>query len=587
MTGPSGTSGPDERRRSRRDRELASLYATARSLAALGEVDEVLTAIVRHAHELMGADLTYLSVLEGEHLSMRASAGVVSAAFTSAEVSSTTGIGGRVIATRSPAWVSNYLTEESIEHSPAFDQLVRDEGLIALLGVPLLAPPDRVLGILYVADRVDRNFDPDEVALLSALADHASVALENARLYDESRSALLQLQDAYRTIERSGQVHEALGRVVLTGGGEAEVATLLGDSLGGRVTMLNRRDQVVATRRDAADASHEPGAPEPPWSAALVESRRTGKAVVTQQAGAWETVNAITTGDAYLGAIVWRHAAAPQPVDVRTIERASHIVGLLTLKQEAVVQAEERLRGEVLTELIRSGPSLSSELVSRGQALGIHLAGFNAIVVVEPGGVDATQAHRRLVSVAREWHGLVGTYAGLAALALHSDDLTLTVRSLHRGLRAQLGTPVVVCGAGVDGSGFARGFALASRCARVLVLAGVDDLGTTTVENGMYAALFDPERGEELDAFLDSALGDLLQHDRRHNTVLVATLTSYFACNGNVARTAREMHVHNNTLLKRLDRVASVLGADWSLPDRALPLQLALRLHELRAGLAG
>lgn len=578
---------PDERRRGRRDRELASLYATARSLAALGEVDEVLAAIVRHAHELMGADLTYLSVLDGEHLSMRASAGVVSAAFTSAEVSSSTGIGGRVIATRSPAWVSNYLTEDSIEHSPAFDQLVRDEGLTALLGVPLLAPPDRVLGILYVADRVDRRFDPDEVALLSALADHASVALENARLYDESRSALLQLQDAYRTIERSGQVHEALGRVVLTGGGETEVATLLGDSLGGRVTMLNRRDQVVATRRDAEDASaHEPGTPDPTWSAALVESRRTGKAVVTQQPGGWETVNAITTGDTYLGAIVWWHAAAPQPVDVRTIERASHIVGLLTLKQEAVVQAEERLRGEVLTELIRSGPSLSSELLSRGQALGIDLAGFNAVVVVEPGSVDVTQAHRRLVSVAREWHGLVGTYAGRAALALHSDDLTLTARSLHRGLRAQLGTPVVVCGAAVDPAGFARAFALASRCARVLVLAGVDDLGTTTVENGMYAALFDPDRGDELDAFLQSSLGDLLHHDRRHNTVLVETLTSYFACQGNVARTARELHVHNNTVLKRLDRVASVLGTEWSSPDRALPLQLALRLHELRAGLA-
>lgn len=575
-----------EERRSARERELASLYATARSLAALGEVDEVLSAIVRHAHELMGVDLTYLSVLDGDHLRMRASAGAVSAEFTNAEVSSTTGIGGRVIATRSPFWVSSYLTEPAIEHSSAFDALVRDEGLVALLGVPLLAA-GRVLGILYVADRVERPYTPDEVALLSALADHASVALENARLYEESRAALAELQAAYRTIERSGQVHEALGRVVLTGGGEAEVAALLHEALGGRVTMLDRHDAVVATRTDPLHVGADgPGEPSKNWRTALLESRREGRSVTAEERGGWQTVTAINTGDAYLGAIVWWHPARPDPVDVRTVERASHIVGLLALKQEAVVQAEERVRGEVLTELIRSAQPLGPELLSRGRAMRVDLAAFTALVVVESTGRDAVELHRRLGVAARDWRGLVGIYAGQATLALRSDDLPLTVRSLHRTLRAALGSPVLVCGSALDvGGGFARSFALASRCARVLTLAGVDDVGTTTVENGMYAALFDPERSEELDSFLDATLGDLIAHDRRNRTALVETLATYFAHHGNVARTARAMHVHTNTLLKRLDRVAGVLGEDWNGAHQALPLQLALRLHGLRGAL--
>ena len=49
----------------RRERELASLYATARSLTVLQEVDDVLTAIVRNAHDLVATDVTYLSVTEG------------------------------------------------------------------------------------------------------------------------------------------------------------------------------------------------------------------------------------------------------------------------------------------------------------------------------------------------------------------------------------------------------------------------------------------------------------------------------------------------------------------------------------------
>ena len=36
--------------------------------------------------------------------------------------------------------------------------------------------------------------------------------------------------------------------------------------------------------------------------------------------------------------------------------------------------------------------------------------------------------------------------------------------------------------------------------------------------------------------------------------------------------------------LKRLDCVGSVLAADWRSPDTALQLQVALRLHALRAG---
>ncbi|MFD1052372.1 diguanylate phosphodiesterase, partial [Kibdelosporangium lantanae] len=58
----------------RRQRELASLYATAKSLTALGELDEVLQSIVHHAHDLIGTDFTYLSLVGADgRLSARAS----------------------------------------------------------------------------------------------------------------------------------------------------------------------------------------------------------------------------------------------------------------------------------------------------------------------------------------------------------------------------------------------------------------------------------------------------------------------------------------------------------------------------------
>lgn len=45
--------------------------------------------------------------------------------------------------------------------------------------------------------------------------------------------------------------------------------------------------------------------------------------------------------------------------------------------------------------------------------------------------------------------------------------------------------------------------------------------------------------------------------------------------------TARALHIHTNTLLKRIERIGDLLGHDWQQPDNALRLQLAVHLHDL------
>ena len=40
--------------------------------------------------------------------------------------------------------------------------------------------------------------------------------------------------------------------------------------------------------------------------------------------------------------------------------------------------------------------------------------------------------------------------------------------------------------------------------------------------------------------------------------------------------------MHVNTVTQRLERVGQLLGPDWQKPERALEVQLALRLHRLR-----
>jgi DNA-binding PucR family transcriptional regulator len=62
----------------------------------------------------------------------------------------------------------------------------------------------------------------------------------------------------------------------------------------------------------------------------------------------------------------------------------------------------------------------------------------------------------------------------------------------------------------------------------------------------------------------------------------VLTLETYFAAGSALAKTAERLHIHVNTVTQRLDRIGRLLGPGWQEPERALELQLALRLHRLR-----
>ncbi|MFI6966728.1 helix-turn-helix domain-containing protein [Streptomyces sp. NPDC050255] len=577
----------DADNRPSRERELASLYATARSLTALGDVEDVLESIVRNAHDLIGTDFTYLSLLDDSgSLRITASEGTISAAFRSARIPPGVGLGGKVTESRAPHWVGDYRNVEGLRHDPDFDVVVDNEGLIALLGVPLFVR-DEVIGALFAAHRSERRFRADEIALLSAFADHAAVALDNARLYEESRSALAELQSAYRTIEaqmvvmeRAQSVHEALTEVVLAGGEPQVVAGELAAQMGGEVVILDRGGSLLARSSEAEALGEE-------WQgevlAEVIErARSTGRAVTTAGGdGRRHSAATIRAGDSFLGTVLWSQRQEPSTMDVRSLELATHVVGLLILKDNAAADAAERLSDELLTELIVAGPAVSVTQRTRARSRGIDLDALNVIVSVEADGIAAGELVRHLHVIARQEAGLAGEHLGHATFIVVAEDAEEFARAVQQRLRTELGRSVMVIGERVDGGDWARSFFRATGCMAVARHLGWADLGAATDRFALYALVFDGDRVAELDRFLADSLGPLLAYDAGRSTELVTTLDAYFHHDGNLRRTAEVLQVHLNTLLKRLDRISAVLGYDWRAVDD-LSLRLATRLERLR-----
>ena len=98
---------------------------------------------------------------------------------------------------------------------------------------------------------------------------------------------------------------------------------------------------------------------------------------------------------------------------------------------------------------------------------------------------------------------------------------------------------------------------------------------------GLYRLLYHLRGTPELRAFYDQTLGPLAAYDRRTGGDLLATLEAYFASRANLSETARQLNLHRNSLLYRVQRIEETGQVDLQDPEALLALQVALKARHL------
>ncbi|MEV6836337.1 helix-turn-helix domain-containing protein [Streptomyces sp. NPDC051133] len=568
--------------RRRREAELSALFETAHDLAGLRDLDAVLPAIVQRARSLLGTDVAYLTLNDPPRgdTYMRVTEGSVSARFQQLRLGMGEGLGGLVAQTTRPYVTDDYFKDARFQHTLTIDAGVRDEGLVAILGVPLMLGPN-VIGVLFAADRRARVFERAQIALLGSFAALAAAAIDTANLLTETRAALAGLEraneiirDGSAVIERASDVHDRLAELVLRGGGVHDVAAAVAEVLEGTVEF---------TEADTA----------PPE--ALEASRAEGHAV--RHGSDW--IAAVAAGGELLGALVLRGHPGLDPVDQRTLERAAMVTSLLLLARRSAAEAEQRVRGELLDDLLDARDRDPRLLRERAARLHADLDATQVVLAARLDGpaADADEeaaARRRLWSAASHLaatrHGLAAARDGGTVLLLPlaaGDTATEVARRTARHLGTAVHQPVTV-GASAPVTGLTThpetviaAYAEGRRCLEALHLLGRAGDGAAAEDFGFLGLLLAGER--DVAGFVDRTVGPVVSYDERRGTELLHTLDAYFACGMSPARTKDALHVHVNTVAQRLERVGRLLGQDWQAPGRALEIQLALRLHRLAA----
>ena len=141
---------------------------------------------------------------------------------------------------------------------------------------------------------------------------------------------------------------------------------------------------------------------------------------------------------------------------------------------------------------------------------------------------------------------------------------------------------------GVSASGVGAGpVGLAFRQAR-------EALGLTRQTGGLRIRFFDQinpqnrlldaQSPEGLAAVYDETLRPLADHDALRHTRLLHTLEVFLDQERSLSRTASALHMHRNTLAKRISRIEQILGRSLMATDDLVAIGLGLRALDLLAG---
>ena len=175
---------------------LRILHTVAQAVNRSLDVDEVLRTALDALTHVTGHEMSSLHLLsaDGRHLHLKGERGLP-AKLREVNVLLPVGRGqlGGVAATGATLVLKSAVDDPTL--LPAAREAMRDDRIRGLVCVAIHSR-DRILGTLTLGRRTDDSFTEREVALLEATADQIGIALDNARLYSETRRQLEELQRA-------------------------------------------------------------------------------------------------------------------------------------------------------------------------------------------------------------------------------------------------------------------------------------------------------------------------------------------------------------------------------------------------------
>ncbi|MFF7858518.1 PucR family transcriptional regulator ligand-binding domain-containing protein [Streptomyces sp. NPDC007904] len=396
----------------------------------------------------------------------------------------------------------------------------------------------------------------------------------------------------YALLQRAEEVHRRCTEALLGGGGVPRVLEILAGFTGNPVFLESTDGHLLY----AAGQGPEGADPLQVWEGLRdrhQDDPPAGSALVDVPGGG------AGSGGVRARLVLLPVRSAPAPVHRMAAERAAGLLAVVLMQARQEEELAARGRGDFLTDLAE-GRVTAQDAPAQARVLGFKPGAGPLLPVVmrlgdalppQGGGwaVLARAVAEELASLGvpallgvRPVEGRVPLLLGLRAETERPAVADRVATALRAGVeragmpRPGARPPVVVVGPAGDWTAASAGLRHAAETATAAQ--GLPDRPWYDARRlDIDLLLWRLRDHPDLAAFVDRAIGPLLEHDRRSRPPLLPTLETYLAHAGRKAETARELHLNRQTLYNRLARIGELLGTDLDDPQTVLALSLALR----------
>ena len=460
---------------------------------------------------------------------------------------------------KEPAWIRDELLEDPrVKYVPELEE----ERFQSLVSVPIVGKDGNVIGVISSHTVAPREFTEAEVDVLVSSASLVAGAIENARLYEEMRRRVDEL-------EHLTELGETLAR--------AETLTELLPVVASRAVRLLRADSCHLYLLDPAseELRLQTSSPTSAPARASIGLSELGPELARSRRSPAVSIP-LVANDELLGLLT---AAGTSEVDLARV--VANQVAVAIKKIELIERLTEKNLIKDFFEQLAGGEEIPG-LEGRAARLGCDLDHRYVVLAAAPPSDEL----ERLLGTAIPGSLFDRRDDSLRALLRVPSDgheqLLADVRATQEGL----GGPVAIGLSNVcrGASSFAAGFEEARHALLgTTVLQGTPGV-MTYEELGPYKYLLRmPFDGDVRDAHRD-AVARIAEYDRLRSTALLKTLEEFLRRRGNISATAEALYVHPNTLRQRLRRIGDISGLDLR-KDDWLMVEIAVKMVRLQEAL--
>jgi GAF domain-containing protein len=540
-----------------------TLQQIVSTVASSLELTEVLRAVVTLMSDASGVHACFAYLLEdnGERLVLRAASPPYERQAGKVVMERGEGLAWWAAERGEPAFIrENALDDPRTKYFPELEE----EKFQSLLALPVIGRSGDVIGVITAHTEAPREFSDDEVDFLVTSASLVAGAIENARLYEDARlrvAELEQLTELAEAIARADALEELLQVVV-------EGARPLLAARACHVYLLDPAREEL--ERVASDP--EPGNARPTLGLAELgpELARGGRSSRL-------AVPLVANGE-LIGLLVAEGSAR---VELGRAVASQVAVGL---KKVQVIEqlTEKNLIKDFFEELAGGRPR--GDLEGRAARLGCNLDQPHVVLVAEP----ADERLERALRTAAPGSLFDRRDDSLRALVKLPTASAETFLGRLRRIHSDLAQPVSIGVSSVctGEAAFADGFAEAQQALLGTVVLRGEPTVLSYEDLGAYKYLLRVAvDGGIRDATVD-AVSRLASYDAQRGSQLVTTLEEFLRRHGNISATSETLFVHPNTLRQRLRRIAELSGLDLRRDDW-LMIEIAVKMVKLQQALEG